>query len=135
VRADFRVFQLNHTRTPAQLRRGGFFVVAIGLLISAIAAVVLVLALGWQIPPAWMPDSIRVEPRTTPWETPVGLVVFMAATLFYGAAAVVEGLWMIVLGRVNVVLLRVMLVMIAVFFVAGFVASGMLGRRFGQIGQ
>lgn len=135
MRLDPRMFAINYDRTPAQLRRGGFFLVPLGLLISLIGAGMLALALGAQIPAEWLPGSIRIEPRTTPWETPVGLVVLLSVVLCFGLLAIAEGLWRIFLGRMNVTLLRIMLGIVAALCVAGFIASGLLGKRFGQVGQ
>jgi hypothetical protein len=135
MRPDFRIFMVSHDRTPAQLRRDGFLLVPLGAIVSAIGAAMLALALGWQIPPDWLPDSIHAEPRTTPWQAPIGLVAFMSGVLFFGLVAIAEGLWRIFLGRMNTVLLRIMLALFAIFFVAGSIASMLLGRRYGQVGR
>lgn len=135
MRFDPRMFQIDYDRTPQQLRRGGFLLVPLGLLIAALGGGMLALALGAQIPPEWLPTSIRVEPRTTPLETPVGIAVFLSAIVLFGVAAVAEGFWRILLGRMNPTLLRVMIGLVALLFFAGSIASMLLGRRIGQVGQ
>ena len=135
MRPDPSIFRVDHDRTPAQLRRGGFLLVPLGLAIAAAAAGMLVLAFGWQPPAEWLPAGTHIDPRATPWETPISAVVFLSGILFFGLIAVVEGLWRILVGRTNLALVRIMLVLVGIFFVAGSIASGLHGRRFGQVGQ
>ena len=135
MRPDFSIFRVDPDRTPAQLRRSGFVLVPLGLLIAAAAAGMLVLAFGWQPPAAWLPAGTHIDPRATPWEPPISAVVLLSGILSFGGIAIAEGLWRIVVGRTNLALVRTMLVLVGIFFVAGFIASGLQGKRFGQVGQ
>lgn len=135
MRPDFSIFTVDHDRTPGQLRRSGFLLLPLGFCIFVLGVGLLALALGWRIPAGWLPSSIRIEPQTTPWEVPVGLAVGLSGVVSFGGAAIAEGLWRIFLGRMNTVLLRILLALFAVFFVGGSIASMLLGKRFGQIGQ
>ncbi len=135
MRIDPRMFQINYDRTPAQLRRSGFFLAPIGLLIAAVGAGMLVLAFGWIPPAEWLPAGTHIDPRTTPWETPIGAVVFLSGIVLFGVITVAEGVWRILHSRMNLTLLRIMLVLVGIFFFVGSIASMMLGRRYGQVGQ
>lgn len=135
MRFDPRMFRVNYDRTPVQLRRSGFLLIPLGLLIAAIGAALLPLAFGWLPPAEWLPAGIRIEPRTEPWETSIGLVVFLSGIVLFGVIAIAEGAWRILHGSMNPTLLRSMLVLAGIFLFAGMIASMLLGRRFGQVGQ
>ena len=135
MRFDPRMFQINYDRTPAQLRRSGFFLAPLGLLIAAAGVAMLPLAFGWIPPAEWLPAGTRIEPRTEPWETSIGLVVFLSGIVLFGVITIAEGTWRILHSRMNLMLLRSMLVLAGLFLFAGMIASMLLGRRFGQVGQ
>jgi hypothetical protein len=135
MRIDPNLFRINYDRTPAQLRRSGLFLVPLGLLIAAAGAAMLPLAFGWIPPAEWLPAGTRIEPRTEPWETPIGLVVFLSGIVLFGVITIAEGAWRILYSHMNLTLLRIMLVLVGIFFFVGSIASMMLGRRYGQVGQ
>lgn len=135
MRFDPRMFQIDYDRTPAQLRRSGYALVPLGLLIAAAGAALLPLAFGWMPPAEWLPAGTYIEARTEPWETPISLVVFLAGIVLFGVVMIAEGTWRILHSRMNLTLLRIMLVLVGIFFVVGSIASMMLGRRYGQVGQ
>ncbi|MDP1748328.1 MAG: hypothetical protein Q8L22_02640 [Reyranella sp.] len=136
---DFSIFRVRRQQTPKELRIGGGLLVVLGLFIGAGATL-----LGWAllelpIPAHWLPAGMRIErrpagegPSDLQW---AGIAALTLCLLVFGTVSVLQGLLQLVLGRQSKALLRIMIVIGILFVVAGVVASVMLGRPIGRVGQ
>ena len=137
---NFRLlFEANPVMTPRAARWGGVVIILLSGMVLPITAFLLVIVLEVPIPANLLPEGVRYDGplRSGPiWGkllTAAGLVV--GTVSLSAVVALLQGVWMAVLGRRNWVLLRVLMVLVGAILLAGVVSSVMLGRRFGQVGQ
>jgi hypothetical protein len=110
----------------------------LGLILLAGGAVFAWLLLGIPIPAEWLPEGTRIE--GTPGD---GLSQFQRAALWAlvllllacGAAAMLQGVWQLFLGRKNKMLLRIIVAATIAIVAAGVVASVVAGCPIGRICQ
>lgn len=136
---DFSIFRVRRQQTPKELRWGGALLVVLGLFIVAGGAGFAWLLLDLPIPAHWLPAGTRIEP-VPPSERPsdlqrAGLAAITVCLLVFGTVSILQGLLQLVLGRQNKALLRIMIAIAILFVVAGVIASILLGRPIGRVGQ
>jgi hypothetical protein len=136
---DFSIFRVRRPQTPKELRWGGALMVVLGLFIVAGATVFGWMLLGLPIPAHWLPAGTRID-RGPPGAGPsdlqrAGIAAIAFALLVFGTTSIVQGGLQLVLARQSQALLRIMIVIAILFVVAGVIASAMLGRPIGRVGQ
>ena len=132
MRLDFSIFRINDNVTPAQLKRSGIALIVMGLFIAMGSAALLALVMGAPVPAFMVPDGVRLDHAAREPPT-IGAVILVASLTAFGFVAIAEGIWRMIFGARNMKLMRVMLLMLAALWVGGFVASSMMGRRFGSL--
>ncbi len=137
---NFRLlFEANPVMTSRAARWGGVVIILLSGVALTLSAFLLVIVLEVPIPAGWLPEGVRYEgpPRDGPvWRQLLTLPGLLVGTVSMSAlVGLLQGIWMAVLGRRNWVLLRVLMVLVGAILLAGVVASLMLGRRIGQVGQ
>lgn len=103
-----------------------------GLFITLGAGALLALALGAPIPTILMPDSMRID-ESAREPVSVGAIILLSGLTAFGLITIAEAFWRIFFSKRNVLLMRIMFIMVALLMVAGFIASGMQGVRFGTL--
>jgi len=135
---DFSIFRVRRQQTPRELRIGGAIMLPLGVFVTAGGVLFAWLLLDLPIPVEWLPAGTRIE--RSPGDGPsdlqrVGLGAIALLLLTFGTATIIQSVWQLVLGRQSQTLLRLMLVIVVIIVAAGVVASGIMGRPIGRVGQ
>ena len=127
---DGKVFRIDYTRTPRQLRVAGVVTAVLGTV--ALAGGLFFLCLGsatfaehllYPLFPGLRPENVGED------KTNAGALLLGAIVSLYGVVAISASAYQIVFGRRAMLLVRIMIAMVLLLFLMGGIAALMTGQR------